>query len=91
MCSCLMRARPSREHGIPLLEGGEARPGFDAASLRVSHGGTIIQFAWETDIALGQDAIWPAVWTELAIEERLFLSQHLIDAINAIIKAQRAA
>ena len=85
--------RPQAAAAFTLYQSRSARTGatFDAAALRVTQGATVIQFAWETDIAVGQDVIWTTVWTELAIEDRLFPTQYLIDAITAIITAQRAA
>lgn len=83
--------KPEAQAAFALYQQQSARAGaaFDATTLRVTDGATIIQFAWETDIAMGQTGTWVTVWTEFAIESRLFPSQFLIDAINAIITAQR--
>lgn len=87
----LDRAEAAAAFGAYQQRSARSVASFDAAALKVTDGATTIQFAWETNIATGQDLLWGTVWTELAIENRLCPSWDLVLTFEAIIKAQRAA
>ncbi len=86
----LDRAEAAAAFGAYQQRSARGAASFDAAALKVTDGTTVLQFAWETNIATGQDHLWGTVWTELAIENRLCPSWDLVLAFEAIIKARRA-